>query len=75
MSYLATLVPSPSKETSVTVIVLSSVPSVPGSCDFEVDTCGYSHDVEAEFQWTNNTGSTPSSHTGPAGDHTTGSGE
>ena len=45
-----------------------------GTCDFEMGLCGYGHDPNADFQWTNNTGSTYSSNTGPAGDHSTGAG-
>lgn len=46
----------------------------PGTCDFESGLCGYVHDQNSDFEWTNNTGPTYSSNTGPKVDHTTGSG-
>nr|XP_058941978.1 CUB and peptidase domain-containing protein 2-like isoform X2 [Pocillopora verrucosa] len=45
-----------------------------GTCDFENGLCGYTHDQNSDFEWTNNTGVTTSFNTGPLGDHTTGSG-
>jgi len=48
--------------------------TAPGTCDFESGLCGYVHDQNSDFEWTNNTGPTYSSYTGPKGDHTTGSG-
>lgn len=45
-----------------------------GTCDFEGGLCGYTHDTNAEFEWTNNTGPTYSRNTGPIGDHSTGTG-
>lgn len=45
--------------------------AVPGTCDFESGLCGYINDLSAEFNWTKNTGSTPSPNTGPDGDHST----
>ena len=48
--------------------------AAPGTCDFEAGLCGYGHDPNADFQWTNNTGSTYSQFTGPSGDHSTGAG-
>lgn len=47
----------------------------PGTCDFENGLCGYTHDQNSDFEWTNNTGVTTSFNTGPLGDHTTGSGQ
>ncbi|KAH3811674.1 hypothetical protein DPMN_140086 [Dreissena polymorpha] len=42
-------------------------------CDFEQTTlCGYSQDNTDNFDWTWNSGDTPSSLTGPSTDHTTG---
>ena len=48
--------------------------TAPGTCDFESGLCGYVHDQNSDFEWTNNTGPTYSSYTGPKGDHTTESG-
>ncbi|KAK2572358.1 Chymotrypsin-like elastase family member 2A [Acropora cervicornis] len=45
--------------------------AVPGTCDFESGLCGYMNDLSADFNWTNNTGSTPSPYAGPDGDHST----
>ena len=47
---------------------------MPGTCDFESGLCGYTHDANAEFEWTNNTGFTRTPHTGPPGDHSNGTG-
>ena len=46
----------------------------PGYCDFEkVDWCTWVNaDREDTFDWLVGSGSTPSSHTGPSTDHTTG---
>ena len=44
------------------------------SCDFEVDTCAWTDTAPDGFSWTRRSGGTPSSSTGPSGDHTTGSG-
>ena len=43
-------------------------------CDFESDLCGWTHGEAAEFQWTRNSGHTPSTDmfTGPSHDHTLG---
>ncbi|XP_069102235.1 MAM domain-containing protein 2-like [Argopecten irradians] len=43
-------------------------------CDFEKDTCSWVQDTTDNFDWTLNSGSTPSLDTGPNGDHTTGTG-
>ncbi|KAK3591928.1 hypothetical protein CHS0354_005147 [Potamilus streckersoni] len=43
------------------------------SCDFETkDLCGWSHDPEGDFDWTWETGTTPTQGTGPSYDHTLG---
>ncbi|KAJ8022855.1 MAM and LDL-receptor class A domain-containing protein 2 [Holothuria leucospilota] len=44
------------------------------NCTFEYGTCGYYQTAEDDFDWTRHQGSTPSSGTGPSGDHTTGTG-
>ncbi|XP_030291777.1 MAM domain-containing protein 2-like [Sparus aurata] len=49
--------------------------SLPGHCDFEAGLCGYTQDKqsdEADWEWRR--GPTPTSYTGPRGDHTTGLG-
>lgn len=49
--------------------------SLPGHCDFEAGLCGYTQDKQsdgADWEWRR--GSTPTSYTGPRGDHTTGLG-
>ncbi|KAL3841865.1 hypothetical protein ACJMK2_019962 [Sinanodonta woodiana] len=43
------------------------------SCDFEMkDLCGWSHDPDGDFDWTWETGTTPTQGTGPSYDHTLG---
>ncbi|KAL3842812.1 hypothetical protein ACJMK2_020796 [Sinanodonta woodiana] len=45
------------------------------SCDFEKESlCGWSHDPEGDFDWTWQTGQTPTPGTGPNNDHTFGPG-
>lgn len=49
--------------------------SVPGHCNFETDQCGYTQDkVSDTGDWVHTKGPTPTSYTGPRGDHTTGRG-
>lgn len=44
-------------------------------CDFEdAGLCGWSQDVNDDFDWTWISGTTPTSDTGPDADHTTGAG-
>lgn len=46
----------------------------PGSCDFEVDLCGYTNVFYGDqFDWLRSAGSTLSLGTGPSVDHTTNS--
>ncbi|CAN9504788.1 unnamed protein product [Ophioblennius macclurei] len=53
----------------------SSSPPLPGHCDFEEGLCGYSQDKQGDTtDWEWRRGSTPTSYTGPRGDHTTGLG-
>ncbi|KAF1377261.1 hypothetical protein PFLUV_G00198860 [Perca fluviatilis] len=50
-------------------------PSLPGNCNFEAGLCGYTQDRQsdgADWEWRR--GPTPTSYTGPRGDHTTGLG-
>lgn len=50
--------------------------SLPGQCDFDDGLCGYRQDtVEDKGDWLPARGHTPTSYTGPRGDHTTGVGE
>ncbi|XP_074546012.1 MAM domain-containing protein 2-like isoform X2 [Halichoeres trimaculatus] len=49
--------------------------SLPGHCDFEAGLCGYTqdkHSDDADWEWRR--GPTPTSYTGPRGDHTLGLG-
>ncbi|KAJ8022862.1 MAM and LDL-receptor class A domain-containing protein 2 [Holothuria leucospilota] len=55
-------------------IIPGSCPSRELNCTFDYGTCGYSQMAEDEFDWTRHQGATPSSGTGPSGDHTTGTG-
>ncbi|XP_047446809.1 MAM domain-containing protein 2a [Mugil cephalus] len=49
--------------------------SLPGQCDFESGVCGYTHDKKRDKSgWLRVRGHTPTSYTGPRGDHTTGMG-
>ncbi|KAM6953989.1 MAM domain-containing protein 2a [Aplochiton taeniatus] len=49
--------------------------SLPGQCDFEAGDCGYSQDMEGDQgDWLRVRGQSPTSYTGPRGDHTTGVG-
>ncbi|XP_029565331.1 MAM domain-containing protein 2 [Salmo trutta] len=49
--------------------------SVPGHCNFEMGHCGYIQDKEGDMgDWVLVRGPTPTSYTGPKGDHTTGVG-
>ncbi|CAH1242850.1 MDGA1 [Branchiostoma lanceolatum] len=43
-----------------------------GPCDFETDRCQYTQDTADDFDWTRDSGGTPSLFTGPSDDHTTG---
>ncbi|XP_046872022.1 MAM domain-containing protein 2a isoform X1 [Hypomesus transpacificus] len=47
----------------------------PGQCDFETGDCGYSQDRQGDKgDWLRIRGQSPTSYTGPRGDHTTGVG-
>ncbi|XP_072310698.1 MAM domain-containing protein 2-like isoform X2 [Eucyclogobius newberryi] len=47
----------------------------PAQCDFELGFCGYSQDRHSDdADWNRRRGPTPTSYTGPRGDHTTGLG-
>ncbi|XP_030623760.1 MAM domain-containing protein 2 [Chanos chanos] len=49
--------------------------SVPSQCDFEMGFCGYTQDKESDMgDWVLGRGPTPTSFTGPRGDHTSGVG-
>ncbi|KAG5841246.1 hypothetical protein ANANG_G00197510 [Anguilla anguilla] len=49
--------------------------SLPGQCDFEFGNCGYTQDKKGDMgDWVRMRGHTPTSYTGPKGDHTTGVG-
>lgn len=60
------------------VFPVSGFPSsaLPGHCDFEAGLCGYTQDKHGDSaDWQHRRGATPTSYTGPKGDHTTGLGE
>ncbi|GCB73192.1 hypothetical protein scyTo_0002400 [Scyliorhinus torazame] len=44
----------------------------PGKCSFDGDNCGFVQDHDDKGNWYRRTGTTPTSFTGPKGDHTTG---
>lgn len=45
------------------------------ACTFDSDLCGWQQSLEDDFDWTLQSGQTPSEDTGPShGDHTTGQG-
>ncbi|XP_055087819.1 MAM domain-containing protein 2-like [Periophthalmus magnuspinnatus] len=55
--------------------LVTGLPSLPAQCDFESGFCGYSQDRntdDADWHWRR--GPTPTSYTGPQGDHSTGLG-
>ncbi|XP_005725622.1 MAM domain-containing protein 2 [Pundamilia nyererei] len=53
--------------------LLSSL--LPGRCDFEAGLCGYTQDKKSDAaDWERRRGATPTSYTGPRGDHTAGLG-
>ena len=52
-------------------IVDGKCPS-PRQCDFEGNTCGWKNVRGDQFDWTRDSGGTPSVKTGPSTDHTTG---
>ncbi|XP_059395192.1 MAM domain-containing protein 2 [Carassius carassius] len=55
-------------------LLVSSV-SAPSHCDFEAGLCGFTQDKEGDSgDWMLARGPTPTSYTGPRGDHTTGVG-
>ncbi|CAF4086941.1 unnamed protein product, partial [Rotaria sordida] len=43
-------------------------------CDFEMDFCSWTTNGLGDFNWTRTSSTTPSTDTGPSGDHTTGTG-
>ncbi|XP_068609352.1 MAM domain-containing protein 2-like [Brachionichthys hirsutus] len=55
-------------------LTAGSFPSLPGHCDFEAGLCGYTQDHTDGADWERRRGPTPTSYTGPRGDHTTGLG-
>uniref|UniRef100_A0A8C1T7P0 MAM domain containing 2b n=1 Tax=Cyprinus carpio TaxID=7962 RepID=A0A8C1T7P0_CYPCA len=53
----------------------ASSASAPSHCDFEAGLCGFTQDKEGDSgDWMLSRGPTPTSYTGPRGDHTTGVG-
>ncbi|XP_055065041.2 MAM domain-containing protein 2 [Misgurnus anguillicaudatus] len=62
------------KVSSGDCLALASSPSIPSQCNFEAGFCGYSQDKADTGDWILARGPTPTSYTGPRGDHTTGVG-
>lgn len=48
--------------------------SLPGECTFEKDECAFTQEKHDRSSWHRRRGGTPTSYTGPRGDHTTGVG-
>ncbi|XP_068127510.1 MAM domain-containing protein 2 isoform X2 [Hyperolius riggenbachi] len=48
------------------------MPELPGKCNFERDDCGFHQEWQRRGIWHRIRGGTPTSYTGPKGDHTTG---
>uniref|UniRef100_A0A8C5GE46 MAM domain-containing protein 2-like n=1 Tax=Gouania willdenowi TaxID=441366 RepID=A0A8C5GE46_GOUWI len=56
-------------------LVSGPLSSPPGHCDFEVGLCGYTQDKQSDaVDWERRRGPTPTSYTGPRGDHSKGLG-
>nr|XP_033780583.1 MAM domain-containing protein 2 isoform X1 [Geotrypetes seraphini] len=54
--------------------ITDMLPSPPGQCTFEKNECGYTQVRRNKSSWHKTRGETPTSYTGPKGDHTTGVG-
>nr|XP_033780590.1 MAM domain-containing protein 2 isoform X2 [Geotrypetes seraphini] len=52
--------------------ITDMLPSPPGQCTFEKNECGYTQVRRNKSSWHKTRGETPTSYTGPKGDHTTG---
>ncbi|XP_010603229.1 MAM domain-containing protein 2-like [Fukomys damarensis] len=52
-----------------------SLPPPPGQCTFDQDECAFTQEKRNRSSWHRKRGETPTSYTGPKGDHTTGVGE
>ncbi|XP_029058799.1 MAM domain-containing protein 2 [Monodon monoceros] len=50
------------------------LPTPPGECTFEQDECAFTQERRNRSSWHRRRGETPTSYTGPKGDHTTGVG-
>uniref|UniRef100_A0A8C4RKU4 MAM domain containing 2a n=1 Tax=Erpetoichthys calabaricus TaxID=27687 RepID=A0A8C4RKU4_ERPCA len=50
------------------------LPPLTGECNFDKNECEYTQDEKDKGQWIRKRGQTPTSYTGPKGDHTTGVG-
>ncbi|KAM9820217.1 MAM domain-containing protein 2-like [Neosynchiropus ocellatus] len=56
-------------------LTTASLSRLPGHCDFEADLCDYTQDKQSDDgDWERRRGPTPTSYTGPRGDHTSGLG-
>lgn len=54
--------------------IADRLPPVPGKCTFEKDDCGFQQEWQRRGIWHRIRGATPTSYTGPRGDHTSGVG-
>ena len=64
--------PSVTKTYNIHFPFTAFVSQLEGVCDFEIDFCGWTHDLTGDYNWTRDAGGTPSSGTGPKRDHSTG---
>ncbi|MEE6459318.1 hypothetical protein FKM82_000598 [Ascaphus truei] len=54
--------------------IADRMPSPPGECTFEKNDCGFQQEWKSRGSWHRIRGETPTSYTGPKGDHTSGVG-
>ena len=59
------------KETNILLSTFTKELLFSGYCHFENGLCGLTSENSTEFQWSADSGKTPSENTGPAFDHTT----
>ncbi|XP_019631236.1 PREDICTED: receptor-type tyrosine-protein phosphatase alpha-like [Branchiostoma belcheri] len=52
--------------------MIAVVAAADSPCDFDSDLCQYTQDTTDDFDWTRDSGGTPTGKTGPTADHTTG---
>lgn len=62
-------------ESASCCFLAEKLPPAPGECTFEQDECAFTQERRNRSSWHRRRGETPTSYTGPKGDHTTGVGE